>query len=166
MLNNVYSCLSLQEKEPQTLEDLENILSEVWPLHDNGWSAPVWSEQRVQTSFYHPNYGCLYSINVENQKNVNDVIQNICDICQKKDVSELYQDMTYIPEEERQQWKNALKDAFEDLRYMLQESFKDINSHPDLCDSNRRMYGVRKDIMAFLDITEKENQKESERERE
>ena len=165
MLNNVYSCLSLQEKEPQTLEDLENILSEVWPLHDNGWSAPVWSDQRVQTSFYHPKYGCLYAINVENQNDVNAVIQEICAVCQTKDVSELYQDMTYISEEERAQWRAALKDAFEDLHYMLQESYKDINSHPDLCDPKRRMYGVKKDIMAFLDVTEKENQKESERER-
>lgn len=165
MANNVYSCLSLQEKEPQTMEDLKNIISEVWPLPNNGWSAPMWSDQRVQTSFYHPKYGCLYSINLENQNDINAVIQEICTVCQTKDVSELYQDMTYIPKEEREQWRNALKDVFEDLRYMLQESFKDINAHPDLYDSNRRMYGVRKDVMAFLDITEKENQKESERER-
>lgn len=164
-MNDIYSCLSLQDKAPQTMEDFQKIICEVWPLRDNGWSPLVWSDQRVQTSFYHSKFGCLYSINVKNQNDATDVIREICNVCKTKDVSELYQDMTYIPEEERKQWKNALKDAFEDLRYMLQESFKDINSHPDLYDPNRRMYGVRKDIMAFLDITEKENQKESERER-
>lgn len=142
-------CIREEHQNPKNISELKEIFNGVWPFPENGWSFSF-TDKRVQTAFHHPELGCLGIINVARSRNMERVIQDICDLCKNTDMSHRYDDWKWLTPEKKEIRRNAYQKGMNDLVYMLKESYLEVAEH-SLNPLNQRVYGVEKDIEQFLE---------------